>query len=468
MSRIDELQKKYPSIPRDMIICWDAHRNGIRYTEVIDTLSYYDRGRLYQSRDTDVTLKDIAMARPRAIREGLVLNPTPMYTKSGFGAQIVRDTQSSYEIREEGPEQYALYAGEEKVEDVYFPKPKKRWGDYGEKEPRTSKGTPVTSLVNLRRRCFMICELRHCQYFDTGDQCKFCNFNASQEDASSIGVSRPVTINLDETVEAYKIITSEMPPLIEGRLTMGGLADSEQEAKIHLQFVEKLASTTSYLPNIGSSTQPMSRANLQRLKDAGLGSISMNIEVWHPQLFEEVCPGKAKNRGRGRYLEAYQDAVEILGWGSVGTNMPPGLTLIPENGHKTWREAWDSQAEGVRWLIQRGVLPSFGVSVLGEGSVFGANPANRAKLPPTEYHLELILAHHQACKEFDMYSRMNKLLWCPLDCPPNQYAGELGMIEIAGDLGKWADMAVPADANWLGRFIESFKSPALTDKEDKR
>ncbi|MDO8670976.1 MAG: hypothetical protein Q7O66_06040 [Dehalococcoidia bacterium] len=463
MSRVDELQKKYPTIPRSLIIHRDIHSHGVKPTQVLAGLSTYDRSVIYQSRDNEVTLEDITKQNPGSARPGFVAQTPMPFLKDGFGLRIIRDPRSNYEFREEGPDKYGLYEGEEKVDDLYFPK-SKDWSDDPDREPRTSAGTPVTSLVRMKRRCWQIVPVRFCEYFTTGDECKFCNLNATYDDAASaFGVRHAKTINLDDTVEAFKIIASSMPPLIEGRLVMGGFSDSDKEMKVHLGFIEQLAKATSYMPNHGISTQPPTRATLQRLKDAGISTINMNMEVWDRRLFEEICPGKASYRGYDHYLETFQDAVEVFGWGSVGTNLIGGVTLLPIDGHRTWQEARDSTIEGVQWLIKHGVLPFIETIVLGAGSPYGNDQAgNRPKLPPTDLFLDVAMAHHQACKEYGMYERMNRLLWCPLDCAHAGYVGQLGMVEVAGDIGKWAATCVPEDGNWIGRFIESFKAPAKT------
>ncbi len=199
---------------------------------------------------------------------------------------------------------------------------------------------------------------------------------------------------------------------------------------------------------------------MERLRDAGVKALNMNIEVWDARLFEEVCPGKAKNRGRERYLEAYEDAVDILGWGHVGTNMPPGVTVMAENGHQSWQESRDSQIEGIRWLIKNGLFPTFIALRLGPGSIYGDDKANRAKLPPTEYFLDAGLAHHKAMLEYDLYPKYNRLMFCPLDDLWYPYVGEIGIVELGGNVGNWAAECVPDEANWIARFIASLNSPS--------
>ncbi|MDO8672562.1 MAG: hypothetical protein Q7O66_14195, partial [Dehalococcoidia bacterium] len=380
MSRVDELAKKYPGIPREVIIKYEVLSRGMKDTETLDTVSYWVRAGGtggYQSYDQDVTLKQLAEKRPGRVKPGYILRLDAMYTKAGLGARIQRDSRSTYEIREISSGNFALFVGDEGGEEVVFPS-HEPWEAVEERI--ISKGKPATSLVVLNRNCFRINPVRYCEYFNSGEQCKFCNYNSTQEDARNIGTRRDITVNLEETVEAYKIISSEVE-LVEGQFQMGGFIDKEQEAKMHLGFVERLARAASYKPNFNLNIQPVTRKDLQRFKDAGVNSTCYEIEVWDPDIFEEVCPGKAKHRGREGFLEAYLEAVDILGVGNVGGTMVGGVSLIPENVHKTWQEARDSHVEGNTWMIERGVIPSFTTIRLGPGSVYGNIPGNRAKMP---------------------------------------------------------------------------------------
>ncbi|MDO8670583.1 MAG: hypothetical protein Q7O66_04030, partial [Dehalococcoidia bacterium] len=412
MTRVDELQKKYPNLAREIIVKWDVLRHGIKDSEVLDKVAIWDRAGSFQSRDLHgVTLQSMEEKRPGTFsKPGFVVRPDPFFMENGLGVRFPRALDSPYEIWEVGEDKFALLEGDEKVTDIYFPSPKPR-----NEEAVTSRGTPVSSLVSGIGHCFRIDPVRFCEYFSHGEQCKFCNYNSTYKDAGNVGIERAVALNLADTVEAFKIVGANTR-LVEGRFQMGGFNSSEQEMKVYFDFVEQIASGTSYRTNIQISTQPMSKQHMQRLKDAGLTCVSFNLEVWDPEIFAEVCPGKAKHRGRERYLEAYQEAVEIFGWGSVGCDFVAGVSLMPDNGHKTWQDARDSHIEGNRWLIQHGVMPVFIALRLGVGSIYGDDPANREKLPPTEYLLEVAMAHHAAMLEYGLYDRLNRLLYCPMDC----------------------------------------------------
>ncbi|MDO8671963.1 MAG: hypothetical protein Q7O66_11110, partial [Dehalococcoidia bacterium] len=142
MTRIDSLQKKYPDLPREIIIKWDAMNLGITDTEALDTVAFWDRSGSYQSRDQDVTLKEIGEKRPGTVRHGFVMRPGEFYMKNGIGARISRSSRSPYQVRKVASGGLALYEGEDKVENIFFPAPRPP-----SEEPLTSKGTPITSFI---------------------------------------------------------------------------------------------------------------------------------------------------------------------------------------------------------------------------------------------------------------------------------------------------------------------------------
>ena len=80
------------------------------------------------------------------------------------------------------------------------------------------------------------------------------------------------------------------------------------------------------------------------------------------------------------------------------------------------------------------------------------------KFPPTEYFLDVAVPHHEAMLEYGFYEKMNKFMYCGLDCTA-AYTGDTGMLTLAGDMGKWMSSVVPDEANWLAKFIASINSP---------
>ncbi|MDO8674393.1 MAG: hypothetical protein Q7O66_23550, partial [Dehalococcoidia bacterium] len=329
MTRVDGLKKKYPSIPKEVIAKWDVLNRGVRDSEDLDGVCHWQKAGAhfsYQSYDHDVTLKQWVDKKPTRLEGDRILRPGTIMMKNGVGMAIRLDTTSPYEIRRLGNGQFGLFEGEEKVDvNTYFPPPVRRPTD----GLMTSGGTPIGSLFSCPRRCVAIMPVRYCEYFATGEQCKFCNFNNTQEDSRSIGLDRSVTLNLNEVVEGYKILSSEVR-LLEAKFEMGGFMKSDREGRIYFDFVGNVANAASYKPNFAVRTQAMDRKDLQRLKDAGLDCISIQLEVWDPELFSVILPGKAKHASREVWLESFLESVDVLGAGNVGGKIIAGLSMIPE------------------------------------------------------------------------------------------------------------------------------------------
>ncbi|MBI2864339.1 MAG: hypothetical protein HYX94_07215, partial [Chloroflexi bacterium] len=298
--------------------------------------------------------------------------------------------------------------------------------------------------------------VRFCEYFTTGEECKFCNFNPTQEDARRAGLNRPVTINPDEAAEAFKLYGSRVR-LLEGGLESGGFAKSETEASINVRFVERLSNALPYRTHLKLIAEAMPRNELERLRDAGLAGIRFQIETTDKRLFPIINPGKAKHLSYEGWLEAFQDAVDIFGVGNVGCKTIGGVTMQGPEGYPTWQEARDSQIEGDRWMLAHDVYPCMDSLRWAPGSPYSRDPANRNKFAPTEFFLDSIVAHDKAMNEHGFYEKLNKFLYCGLDCVCRPYCGEMGIIQRAGDFGTWMGAVVPYEQNWLAQFLDSVK-----------
>ncbi|MDO8671949.1 MAG: hypothetical protein Q7O66_11040, partial [Dehalococcoidia bacterium] len=116
---------------------------------------------------------------------------------------------------------------------------------------------------------------------------------------------------------------------------------------------------------------------------------------------------------------------------------------------------------GDRWMISHGVYPCMAPIRWAPGSQISKDPANRDKFPPTEFYLDLLVAHHAAMKDYGLYEKLNRFLYFPFDSR-GVNMGEMGIIEIAGDVGTWLSAVVPYEQNWLAQFLDSKKSPEKT------
>jgi hypothetical protein len=86
-----------------------------------------------------------------------------------------------------------------------------------------------------------------------------------------------------------------------------------------------------------------------------------NLEVWGPQLFASVCPGKQRYVGWERWLESLYAAVELFGRGNVYTAMVGGVEMEPEHGGMSVDDAIANAMEGARTLLSHGVTPLWSI-----------------------------------------------------------------------------------------------------------
>ncbi|MBI2864542.1 MAG: hypothetical protein HYX94_08270 [Chloroflexi bacterium] len=460
MARIDELEKRYPTLPRDVIIKWDVFKHGVRDNKDIDEVSYWRPAGhgSYLSYDEDYTIERLKQETPWRFKEGYMLVPDMnIWMKSGLGFPLYRKENSPYTIRVTGTEgKFALYDGEEKVNVDLYRGPQTNFMP----GLKTSKGTLAQELIMLWRRCYCIFPVRFCEYFTTGEECKFCNYNHTQEDARRSGLSRHVTINADETAEALKLYGSQLR-LLEGQIESGGFAKSETEASVNVRFVDRLSNALPYRTHMKLIGEAMPRKELQRLRDSGLAGIRMAFETIDERLFPIINPGKTKHMSYQGWLEAVQDAVEIFGVGNVAAKTIGGVTMQGPEGYPTWQEARDSHVEGDRWMISHGVYPCMDSLRWAPGSPYSRDPGNRDKYPPSEFFLDCIAAHDKAMEEYGFYEKLNKFLYCGLDCQIRPYVGEVGIIKRAGDFGTWMGEVVPYEQNWMAQFLDSIKQKEM-------
>lgn len=101
------------------------------------------------------------------------------------------------------------------------------------------------------------------------------------------------------------------------------------------------------MSNIPISAQmcPISHSRIERLKEAGLDTISFNIEIYDEEIRNEMMPEKARLYSTGVYLEAIKKAVGIFGRNQVSSWIIAGL------------ESPESTLAGCKAICENGGIP---------------------------------------------------------------------------------------------------------------
>ncbi|EJM22410.1 biotin synthase-related enzyme [Pseudomonas sp. GM21] len=184
----------------------------------------------------------------------------------------------------------------------------------------------------------------HCYYFNNGDECKFCSLGPAREILSD----HKMRIKGDIAGEAVATAIKEEKGRYKRVLLNGGtIPNYDKGYSIHIDLLERVKETNLHntLEYHLISMPPKDFRLFDRFKKNG-NNMSMSIEVFDPALFKEVCPGKARDYTRERFLAAFEAAVEVLGRGNVYAGFVAGM------------EPLESIIEGIEFFGDMGVVPA--------------------------------------------------------------------------------------------------------------
>ncbi|WP_030132603.1 radical SAM protein [Pseudomonas sp. QTF5] len=184
----------------------------------------------------------------------------------------------------------------------------------------------------------------HCYYFNDGNECKFCSLGSARETLSD----HKMRIKGDVAGEAVATAIKEEDGRYKRVLLNGGtIPNYDKGYSIHMDLLERVKDTNlqSSLEYHLISMPPKDFRLFDRFKKIG-NNMSMSLEVFNPDLFSEVCPGKARDYTRERFFAAFEAAVDVLGRGNVYAGFVAGM------------EPLESIIEGIEYFGDMGVVPA--------------------------------------------------------------------------------------------------------------
>lgn len=143
-------------------------------------------------------------------------------------------------------------------------------------------------------------------------------------------------------------------------LVGGSMLDMASEGDRFVQISERLHEEglmERYYVACGSGAIP--KAHMRRMRELGVRGASFNLEVWNPEQFARICPGKNRYVGRDRWLRALDEAVEVFGPDDVYSAFVAGVELEGDGGLTDVQQVLDDAIEAAEYLIPRGIQPLF-------------------------------------------------------------------------------------------------------------
>jgi hypothetical protein len=403
---LDEVIKKFPDVPPLIVLKTDLHRRGVAFTDA--ALARVDPSKhaiLHRGIYGD--------------KDGSVVSPNGLLLRDG--TSVLCDTIATQEIRQwfnrrgrGGREPYLadfvdgrlMITDQGRVlEEAEF------WPSPAYCEEQTSGGKPMWQLLVNRPQRMDINIYQNCDFWkEPGMGCRFCAIAATYHQNKD---AKPEQLDYGEVVEAVLAAVSQpgrfrMIQFCAGtRLSGGELLDDEVD-----QYCALFKLLEKHFAGKKIQTQLIATAytegQLHRLFDETiLSSYTADIEVLDENLFNWICPGKAKYIGYKEWRRRLFKAAEIFGPNAVNTGIVSGIELAAPNGFRSEAEALENYVREAEYFARNGV----GIAQ----TIWGIHPASifRKQLSPSleylvafareldiiqrRYHLEMYYDDYRTC-----------------------------------------------------------------------
>jgi len=182
----------------------------------------------------------------------------------------------------------------------------------------TAEGISYRSIALLHSKDVLATTLlQTCIRFrDRSQSCQFCAIEQSIEDGALI---RKTPEQVAEVAEAA-VRLDGVKQLV---MTTGTPNSDDRGARLMAETAAAVKRRVD-LPIQGQCEPPEDPRWYQRMKDSGIDSLGMHLEVVEPAVRRRILPGKSE-LSLERYYEAFTDAVAVFGRGEVSTYLLAGL-----------------------------------------------------------------------------------------------------------------------------------------------
>ena len=302
-----------------------------------------------------------------------VVLPEGYYTN----VPVVEDfaSQSPYELRRiDGA--YVIFLDERPVTEVSL-SPRPCWYDF-----KTTSGKSMTRVGTLQGTYLGVYPAKVCEYWTEAERtnCKFCSVGLN------LGVDDANTKSVDEVLEV--VIAARRGSGITYVDFNTGHYEGETYLDILEPYIRAVKEKTGLL--VGVQTPP--HARLERyhdLFDLGVNRVSFCFEIFDPLRFEQICPGKHREYGLSRYLQAVEYCAKL--GRERATLEHPWIT----NGEIiAGLEPPESSIRAIDWITSVGAVPTVCVFRPVKGTDLAQEPA-----PRTEDMIPIFRRLYDACME---------------------------------------------------------------------
>jgi biotin synthase-related radical SAM superfamily protein len=292
-------------------------------------------------------------------------HPSGFYLPLGLKSSFRWGPNSRYSIAYEKNEFILTKKGNKLFPIRFFEQPKY----YALK---SEEGIPLKNIATFAMDSNLsVFYSNECNYKEKGEDCLFCNVNATKETYADLE-----GIQWKSPRQAAEAVQAAYDEGIADHVTItGGIISERREIEYYQDVAEAIQQRTGLADFNGTAViaAPLDLTNIDRLKEAGYRTIALNIELWDKNMYQVICPGKARNSGGwDHWLKSIEYAVGIFGFGHVRSNIVAGLELKART------------LEGVAWFSEHGVVCLPGAWCPNPGSAMEGH-----RTPEPGWHLDL-------------------------------------------------------------------------------
>lgn len=292
---------------------------------------------------------------------------------------------SPYLLRRENGAYWITREGERVAPVRLSPRP-----DWYDRE--TSTGKCMTRVGTLQGTYLGVYPAKVCDYWlekPTRSNCKFCSVGLN------LGIDDATEKSVDEVMEVVRAARRESGITYVDFNTGHYAGDTYLD--ILEPFVRRIKRELGLL--VGIQTPP--HHDLRRydtLREMGVNRVSFCFEIFDPGIFREICPGKHREYGLERYLEAIRYCATL---GKAGPRQEPWVT----NGEIiVGLEPPESSIKAIDWITSVGAIPTVCVFRPLAGTDFA-----NVSPPRTEDIVPIFRRLYEACMEQGL----------PIGCAPD-------------------------------------------------
>lgn len=395
MTRIDELCRHFPDIPRSVVIKTDLLTQGVRFTPLaieigkwaIPEFLPWDREvhTDYRAIESDLLSQDWAWL------------PHSLSFPDGITCKVVYDFirhhTSPYELQAHDGQFWLAHDGDPLLPVTFEKRP--QW-----LSRRLEDGRQMSSIFVLASPDRLLgFPIRYCAFYQPEDICRFCCLNPVGKNIAKGDGYHDVIMSEAAAATCFAAAREEMS-IRHITLTGGALRDQRKEAEIFARVSRELARVRDERqPDV--AVQVMATAldeeGQDRLKDAGVDEVCFNMEVWEEHLWPEIVPGKNRHIGRANWMQRLAAAVDVFGRGRVFCQFVVGVEMV-SGAFERYQDGIASVLSGIEWCAENGIQPATHIWCNTPGAVYEPR-----QVPPTEYFLTIARERHAILERHGMY-----------------------------------------------------------------